>query len=85
MAASMTGVLGENSMKRERKSCVTRPLSSRIWDYPVKEQFGSILMQIDKAKTLPNASEGFRAVNQRDTNDFAFIHDANEIKYEAAK
>lgn len=42
-------------------------------------------MQIDKAKTLPNASEGFRTVNQHDSNDFAFIHDANEIKYEAAK
>lgn len=61
------------------------PCSSRIWDYPVKEQFGSILMQIDKAKTLANASEGFQTVNQRDSNDFAFIHDANEIKYEAAK
>lgn len=64
---------------------MVRPNSNRIWDYPVKESYGSILMQIDKAKTLPNASEGFRTVNQHDSNDFAFIHDANEIKYEAAK
>lgn len=42
-------------------------------------------MSIDNANPLPNASEGFRIVNERETNDFAFIHDANEIKYEIAR
>lgn len=59
--------------------------SFRIWDYPVKEQYASILMSIDKAEPLTNASEGFRIVSERETNDFAFIHDANEIKYEIAR
>lgn len=57
----------------------------RIWDYPVKEQYASILMSIDNAEPLPNASEGFRIVSETETNDFAFIHDANEIKYEIAR
>lgn len=34
---------------------------------------------------MPNASEGFRIVNERESNDFAFIHDAAEIKYEMAR
>lgn len=42
-------------------------------------------MAIEASKPLPNASEGFRIVNERETNDFAFIHDANEIKYEMAR
>lgn len=54
-----------------------------MWDYPLKEQYSSILMSIESAKTLPNASEGFRIVNERE--DFAFIHDVNEIKYEMAR
>lgn len=57
----------------------------RIWDYPIKEQFGSILMAIENSITLPNATEGFRIVNEQETNDFAFIHDANEIKYEISR
>lgn len=57
----------------------------RIWDYPVKEQYASILMSIDNAEPLPNASEGFRIVSETETNDFAFIHDANEIKYEITR
>lgn len=57
----------------------------RIWDYPIKEQYASILMSIEGTKPLPNASEGFRIVNEREGNDFAFIHDAQEIKYEIAR
>lgn len=57
----------------------------RIWDYPVKEQYASILMSIETAKPLPNASEGFRIVNERETSNFAFIHDAREIKYEVTR
>lgn len=56
----------------------------RTWDYPIKEQYSSILMSIERGtKTLPNASEGFRRVNERE--DFAFIHDVLEIKYEMAR
>lgn len=56
----------------------------RTWDYPLKEQYSSILMSIERGtKTLPNASEGFRRVNERE--DFAFIHDVLEIKYEMAR
>jgi hypothetical protein len=40
-------------------------------------------MSIESAKTLSNAEEGFKLVNVRD--DFAFIHDVNEIKYEMAR
>lgn len=60
-------------------------LPLRIWDYPVKEQYGSILMAINSANPLRNASEGFRIVNGQLSNDFAFIHDANEIKYEISR
>lgn len=42
-------------------------------------------MSIEGTRTLPNATEGFRIVNKRETNDFAFIHDANEIKYEISR
>lgn len=42
-------------------------------------------MSIEGSKPLPNASEGFRIVNEREGNDFAFIHDANEIKFEIAR
>lgn len=42
-------------------------------------------MAIDGANPLASASEGFQIVNERLTNDFAFIHDANEIKYEIAR
>lgn len=41
-------------------------------------------MSIERGtKTLPNAIEGFRRVNERE--DFAFIHDVLEIKYEMAR
>lgn len=58
--------------------------SNRIWDYPVAEKYSSILMAIDRAEPLSDASQGFQIVNQKDTNDFAFIHDANEIKHAAS-
>lgn len=57
----------------------------RTWDYPVKEQYSSILMSIEGTKLLPNASEGFRIVNERESNDIAFIHDSREIKYEISR
>ncbi|CAO1298261.1 unnamed protein product [Diamesa tonsa] len=56
----------------------------RVWDYPVKEQFGQILMAIDAASPVRNSSEGFTKVN-KETNDFAFIHDSAEIRYEISR
>jgi glutamate receptor, ionotropic, invertebrate len=55
----------------------------RVWDYPIKEQYSSILMAMEGTKTLSSAQEGFKLVNERE--DFAFIHDVNEIKYEIAR
>lgn len=40
-------------------------------------------MAIESTKPLPDASEGFKIVNEKE--DFAFIHDVNEIKYEMAR
>ena len=41
-------------------------------------------MSIERGtKTLVNASEGFRSVNERE--DFAFVHDVLEIKYDLAR
>lgn len=54
----------------------------RVWDYPIKEQYGHILMAINDTIPVANASEGFRLVNEHENADFAFIHDAAEIKYE---
>lgn len=34
----------------------------RVWDYPIKEQYGHILLAIERAGTLPNASVGFQKV-----------------------
>ncbi|KAF2898653.1 hypothetical protein ILUMI_07524 [Ignelater luminosus] len=57
----------------------------RVWDYPVREQYYSILLGINKAQPVANASEGFRIVNERLDGDFAFIHDSSEIKYEISR
>lgn len=34
----------------------------RVWDYPIKEQYGHILLAIEKAGTLPDAAAGFNKV-----------------------
>lgn len=57
----------------------------RVWDYPIREQYGHILLSINDSNPLPNASEGFRIVNERSDADFAFIHDSAEIKYEITR
>lgn len=54
----------------------------RVWDYPIKEQYGHILMSINESIPVAKASEGFKLVNDHENADFAFIHDAAEIKYE---
>ncbi|KAH8303954.1 hypothetical protein KR044_005605, partial [Drosophila immigrans] len=57
----------------------------RIWDYPIKEQYGHILLAINSSKPVQNASEGFANVDAHGNADYAFIHDSAEIKYEVTR
>lgn len=57
----------------------------RIWDYPIKEQYGHILLAINSSIPVKDTEEGFRKVNEHENADFAFIHDSSEIKYEITK
>lgn len=57
----------------------------RIWDYPIKEQFGHILLAINSSQPVRNASEGFANVDAHGNADYAFIHDSAEIKYEVTR
>ncbi|XP_046867079.1 glutamate receptor ionotropic, kainate 2 [Drosophila willistoni] len=57
----------------------------RIWDYPIKEQYGHILLAINSSMPVRNAREGFTKVNNHENADYAFIHDSAEIKYEITR
>ncbi|XP_060520589.1 ionotropic receptor 25a [Cylas formicarius] len=57
----------------------------RVWDYPIREQYGHILLAINDSNPVPVASEGFRLVDEHLDADFAFIHDSSEIKYEISR
>lgn len=57
----------------------------RTWDYPIKEQYGHILLAIEGSAPLGNAFEGFLKVSEHENADFAFIHDSAEIKYEITR
>ncbi|GAB0099835.1 uncharacterized protein DMENIID0001_157250 [Sergentomyia squamirostris] len=57
----------------------------RVWDYPIKEQYGNILLAINSTGPVISAEEGFREVNEHINADFAFIHDSAEIKYEISR
>ncbi|XP_050716691.1 ionotropic receptor 25a-like isoform X2 [Eriocheir sinensis] len=54
----------------------------RVWDYPIKEQYTHILQVIVDSKPVLHAEEGFRRVLENEKGEFAFIHDASEIRYE---
>ncbi|KAI8426778.1 hypothetical protein MSG28_014464 [Choristoneura fumiferana] len=54
----------------------------RVWDYPIREQYGHILLAINASIPVPDAKTGFRQVDEHTDADFAFIHDSAEIKYE---
>lgn len=54
----------------------------RVWDYPIKEQYGHILLSINDSIPVKDAATGFQMVDDHENADFAFIHDAAEIKYE---
>ncbi|KAI5738536.1 hypothetical protein M8J77_008175 [Diaphorina citri] len=57
----------------------------RVWDYPVKEQYGQILEAIEKTGPVPDAKTGFDKVLESEQGEFALIHDSAEIKYEVSK
>ncbi|XP_034483248.1 uncharacterized protein LOC117788566 [Drosophila innubila] len=57
----------------------------RIWDYPIKEQYGHILLAINSSKPVQDAKEGFANVDAHGNADYAFIHDSAEIKYEVTR
>ncbi|XP_063910401.1 ionotropic receptor 25a isoform X2 [Zophobas morio] len=57
----------------------------RVWDYPIREQYGHILLAINDSNPVTTAAEGFRIVNEHTDADFAFIHDSSEIKYEISR
>lgn len=57
----------------------------RVWDYPIREQYGHVLLAINDSNPVENASEGFRITNEHLDADFAFIHDSSEIRYEISK
>ncbi|CAH2062148.1 unnamed protein product, partial [Iphiclides podalirius] len=57
----------------------------RVWDYPIREQYGHILLAINASGPVADAESGFREVNEHTEADFAFIHDSAEIKYEVTR
>nr|ALM24945.1 ionotropic receptor 8a.1 [Athetis dissimilis] len=57
----------------------------RVWDYPIREQYGHILLAINASDPVPDAKTGFQQVNEHTDADFAFIHDSAEIKYEVTR
>ncbi|XP_034948980.1 ionotropic receptor 25a [Chelonus insularis] len=57
----------------------------RVWDYPIKEQYGHILQTINSVGPVNSTAEGFRKVLESENAEFAFIHDSAEIKYEVTR
>ncbi|XP_050430307.1 ionotropic receptor 25a [Adelges cooleyi] len=54
----------------------------RVWDYPIKEEYGQILAAIERTGTVPNRSVGYQMVLDNEYGEFALIHDSSDIKYE---
>ncbi|XP_008206325.2 glutamate receptor ionotropic, kainate 1 [Nasonia vitripennis] len=57
----------------------------RVWDYPIKEQYGHILQAITQVGTVKSSEEGFQKVIDSENAEFAFIHDSSEIKYKVTQ
>lgn len=57
----------------------------RVWDYPIREQYGHILLAINDSNPVDNATQGFQKVVDHIDADFAFIHDSSVIKYEISR
>ncbi|KAA0202204.1 Ionotropic receptor 8a [Hyalella azteca] len=54
----------------------------RVWDYPIKEQYTHILQVIEDTGPVATAEEAFKMVLDNTDGEFAFIHDAAQIRYE---
>lgn len=57
----------------------------RVWEYPIREQYGQILRSINGSNPVSDVAEGFYNVNNHPNADYAFIHDSAEIKYEMTR
>ncbi|XP_071455793.1 ionotropic receptor 25a-like [Hetaerina americana] len=57
----------------------------RVWDYPIKEQYGHILLAIEQTGPVSSVAEGIKKVVASETGEFAFIHDAAQLKYELSR
>lgn len=57
----------------------------RVWDYPIKEQYGHILLAIENSEPVLNEEEGFMKVNEHINADYAFIHDSSIVKYQISR
>ncbi|EEB19912.1 glutamate receptor, putative [Pediculus humanus corporis] len=57
----------------------------RVWDYPIKEQYGHILLAIEQTGLVDNETVGIQKVLESETGEFAFIHNEAIIKYEVYK
>ncbi|XP_075214966.1 ionotropic receptor 25a-like [Lycorma delicatula] len=53
----------------------------RVWDYPIKEQYGHILQAIERTGPVPNSSVGIKKVLESEDGEFALIHDSPEVRY----
>ena len=54
----------------------------RVWDYPIREQYTHVLNVIKSSGLMDNSQQGFDKVREHLQGDFAFIHDASQIKYQ---
>jgi len=54
----------------------------RVWDYPIKEQYTHIYQVIQNSGMVNSSEEGFQKVLDNTNGEFAFVHDASEIRYE---
>ncbi|XP_051160876.1 ionotropic receptor 25a-like isoform X13 [Leptopilina boulardi] len=70
-----------NVWKEITLNSTTDQVEYRVWDYPIKEQYGHILQSIHQAGLLNSTEEGFKKVLESKDSLFAFIHDSQEIKY----
>ena len=56
-----------------------------MWDYPVKEQYTHILRVIEQTGPVELPRHGFEKVLAHTEGNFAFIHDASEVRYQYYK
>ena len=54
----------------------------RVWDYPVKEQYTHILKMIEESGPVETPQLGYSKVEAAFEGEFAFIHDAAEVRNE---